>query len=132
MTKKELLQVFQDFSEQYGETYEQRSIFDSNFGELADVLLKKSPALDLIAAEREKQISKGYTVEHDQAYNPTGRLPVIADDMINRRITKCPDNWDYKYWVSLCNRPYKDRVRIAATWYAKELEVILHEEKQSV
>lgn len=38
--KEELMQLFSDCSEQYGETYEQRCIYDSNFDELADSVVK--------------------------------------------------------------------------------------------
>ena len=39
-TRERILQLLQDSSEQYGETYEQRAIYDSNFGELADCIIK--------------------------------------------------------------------------------------------
>ena len=39
-TRERILQLLQDSSEQYGDTYEQRAIYDSNFGELADCIIK--------------------------------------------------------------------------------------------
>jgi len=39
-SREQILQLLQDSSQQYGETYEQRAIFDSNFGELSDVIIK--------------------------------------------------------------------------------------------
>lgn len=39
--KKEILQVLQDFSEQYGDTYENRCVYDNSFGELAEAMEKK-------------------------------------------------------------------------------------------
>ena len=35
-----VLQLLQDSSLQYGETYEQRAVFDSDFGDLADAIIK--------------------------------------------------------------------------------------------
>lgn len=41
MTKEELIQLLQDFSEQYGETYEERCIYDNEFEKLAEVICLK-------------------------------------------------------------------------------------------
>lgn len=87
-------------------------------------------ALDLIAQEREKQISKGYTVEHDVAYTERTKVTydLIAINLINRY--QCPPEWDQAYWDKLCELDRIDRIRIAATWMARELERILYLENQ--
>lgn len=93
-------------------------------------LVETSPpeptALDLIAAEREKQISKGYTVEHDVAY--TERTGINYADITARLAgfrPICPPEWDQAYWDKLCELDRIDRIRIAATWMARELERLL-------
>lgn len=94
--------------------------------------IKQPSALDLIAAEREKQISKGYTVEHDAAYVQRTKITfdMIAINLVNRY--QCPPEWDQAYWDGLCNLTRPDRLRIAATWMARELERIIHlENKES-
>lgn len=91
-------------------------------------------AIDLIAAEREKQIRKGYTVEHDQESYPYGGLTEIAFNLVNvhpeHAAEHCPQSWNIDYWLKLCNLDYKERVRISATWMARELERIIHLETQ--
>jgi len=101
-------------------------------------LVETSPpeptALDLIAQEREKQISKGYTVEHDAKCYPYGGLIEIASNLVNfipgHAVELCPSNWNIDYWLKLCNLDYKERVRISATWMARELERLLHLENK--
>lgn len=89
-------------------------------------------ALDLFAAEREKQISKGYTVEHDQRYNPECQLAAIASDLcFPYEIEQAPEppvpiNWHPKYWKKLINLPYEDRLRIAGAMLLGELDRIIH------
>lgn len=93
---------------------------------------KRPSALDLIAQEREKQISKGYTVEHDAQMYPNCQLVDIAADLIYNNWHQVPEGWSKDYWKILCDRPYKDRVRIAATWMARELETIIYIESKEV
>ena len=38
--KRELVQLFSDASEQYGEDYEHRCIYDNDFDDLADAVIK--------------------------------------------------------------------------------------------
>ncbi len=38
--KRELVQLFSDTSEQYGEDYEHRCIYDNDFDDLADAVIK--------------------------------------------------------------------------------------------
>jgi hypothetical protein len=48
MNKKQLMELLSDVSEQTGETYEERAINDSDFDELADVILKQfQPFIEL-------------------------------------------------------------------------------------
>jgi len=86
-------------------------------------------ALDLIAQEREKQISKGYTVEHDAKY--VGETYIhfdqLAFGLMNR--VYAPDGWDKKYWEELTKLPLKEKLVIAGAWIATELDIILHKEK---
>lgn len=87
-------------------------------------------ALDLIDAEREKQIGKGYDVENDIARYDKGDLLYIANELTLGVDPDCPEGWNEQYWKTLYALPYIDRVRIAATWYAKELEILLHFENK--
>jgi len=89
-------------------------------------------ALDLIAQEREKQISKGYTVEHDQKYvQRTGiSYSLLADRLLYNG--DLPDDWNMDYWIKLRNLPIKRKLAIAGAWIAAELERIIHlENKES-
>lgn len=46
MDKERLLQLLSDFSEQYGETYEKRCIYDNDFDAVADAILKLQQGSD--------------------------------------------------------------------------------------
>ena len=131
MTQKQIaikyLQMIRDFDND-------ESQYDDP-GEIAAAALEEleQPSdLDLIAQEREKQISKGYTVEHDQQCNPECQLAAIASDLcFPYEIEHAPEppvpiNWNPEYWKKLINLPYKDRLRIAGAMLAGELDRIIH------
>ena len=88
-------------------------------------------ALDLIAQEREKQISKGYTVGHDAKEYPNSELVDIATSLIYNNWHQVPEGWSKDYWKILCSRPYKDRLRIAGALIAAELDRVINEEKEA-
>jgi hypothetical protein len=82
--------------------------------------------VELIAEEREKQISKhGFTAEH-HANNPKwydrGQLIEAANTLSMKEIRSClvPFNWDAEWFQDLCGRSYKERLIIAAALIASE------------
>lgn len=91
-----------------------------------EVVQSEPAALDLIAAEREKQIQKGYTVEHDQKYvQRTGiSYSLLADRLLYNG--DLPDDWNMDYWIKLRNLPIKRKLAIAGAWIAAEIDRLLH------
>ncbi len=82
-----------------------------------------------IAEERLKQFEKGRRVINDIEENDEGQLPYAAACLLNedeyfRNAAKAtpPFEWDLAVWVKLMDKPYADRVRIAGTLIAAELD----------
>ena len=84
-----------------------------------------------ILGERRKQIDKyqytaEYQAEHPQYY-ADHQLQYAAHTLLNvdimgyTRIVE-PLNWDRAWFVRLCEKPQKDRIRIAAALLAAELD----------
>lgn len=89
-------------------------------------------AIELVAEEDKKQIGKGYTVVQDAEYVKTTGLTFdcIALRLLNGG-TGAPDGWNQAYWDGLLNRPIMDKLRIAATWIIREMDVMMYlEEKE--
>ena len=89
--------------------------------------------LDLVEREREKQVELGYTNQYNKYINRKMQMSQAAswivqydDENFDRELSEIvkPDGWDLKYWLRLCQKPYKDRVRIAAALLVAELERI--------
>ena len=89
--------------------------------------------LDLVKKEREKQVELGYTNQYNKDINRKMQMSQAASWIVQydyenfdkelSEIVK-PDGWDLKYWLMLCQKPYKDRVRIAAALLVAEMERI--------
>lgn len=93
--------------------------------------------IELIAGERQRQIDKyGFTGEH-HANHPEwydkGQLLYAASSLIpfsingyfgDRRLPKKPENWDADWWSKLLRKPHTERLIIAATFVAAELDRI--------
>ncbi|UAY56250.1 hypothetical protein [Arachidicoccus terrestris] len=82
-------------------------------------------AIGLISSERAKQISKGYTPEHDAGYtDETGcRFDSIAFKLLKG--WPAPPAFNTQYWQNLISLPYQDQLRIAGAWIAAELDRVL-------
>lgn len=89
--------------------------------------------INLVETERVKQINLGYTIDHDKKVNYKRQLAQAAswivqydDENFDKELSEIvkPDGWDLKYWLRLCQKPYKDRVKIAAALLVAELERI--------
>lgn len=107
---------------------------DSGTGSVWDFsLVDTHPrAIELVAEEDKKQIGKGYTVVHDVEYVKTTRLGFddIAVRLLNNG-TGAPDGWNQAYWNGLIERPLIDKLRIAATWIIRQMDLIMYlEEKE--
>lgn len=57
MNRKDILQLLQDFSVQDGDTYEQRSIPDSYFGDIADKLAAPTPTPPVTQGDRVREFT---------------------------------------------------------------------------
>ena len=89
--------------------------------------------LDLVQREREKQVSIGYTNEYNKSVNKEEQMAKAAswivqydDENYDAELSEIvkPEGWDLTYWMRLCKKPYKDRVRIGAALLVAELERI--------
>ncbi|MEZ5017367.1 MAG: hypothetical protein R2800_09970 [Flavipsychrobacter sp.] len=102
--------------------------------------------IDLIDAERAKQITKHkYTVEHDVKTHPNGELAEAAGmllfqfdkeyDELPEKAKKMliysqPRTFARAYWITLLEKPYKERVVIAASFLAAERDRLDYLEQQ--
>jgi len=80
-------------------------------------------AIDLITTERRNH---KYTVQEDAEYNPNGQLLEAATVLLRKDIfaptSVCPRGWDMKYWHTLCAKPYSERLIIAGSLVAAEID----------
>lgn len=85
--------------------------------------------IELIAKERQKQIDKhGFTGEH-HANHPEwydqNQLIEAASFLSTPHVspnTWYPLNWDYNWFYDLCNRNYEERLAIAGSLIAAEID----------
>jgi hypothetical protein len=84
--------------------------------------------IEQIQAERQKQIDKyGFTGEH-HAQHPEwydkGQLIEAARTLTMPKILSVfvPINWDAEWFERLCQRPFQERIVIAAALLASELD----------
>lgn len=87
--------------------------------------------IELISLERQEQIEKhGYTVEKDLKRYFNGDLTKIAIILMRPVITSAitqrgrPFGWPRYLWYKILNKPYKERLIIAAALIAAELDMI--------
>lgn len=87
--------------------------------------------INLVETERVKQINLGYTIDHDKKVNHKRQLSQAAswivqydDENFDKELSEIvkPDGWDLKYWLNLCQKPYKERLKIAAALIIAEME----------
>ena len=89
--------------------------------------------INLVETERVKQINLGYTNQYNKDINRKMQMSQAAswivqydDENFDKELSELvkPEGWDLKYWLRLCQKTYKDRVRIAAALLVAELERI--------
>jgi hypothetical protein len=88
---------------------------------------QKLTGIELIAQERKEQIEKhGRTVEYDVRINNLKQLSLAAELLITGKVYNKenlpPYGWDYDLWQKMSNKPYKDRIIIAGTLLAAEID----------
>lgn len=90
--------------------------------------------VELITAEREKQISKhGFTGEHHFNHPEwySERQLIQAATLLTledlRQNTWHPKNWDEKWFKKLCDKPYQERLIISGTLIGAEFDRISYE-----
>lgn len=95
-----------------------------------------------LAKIRRGQIKKGFTVDHDINNNRDGQLTSAARmlmtpqwdrDNIRRAINNAPPHWNRDVWEGLMNKPYAERLLVAASFlvaqYDKIMEIDRREEE---
>ena len=91
--------------------------------------------VELITAEREKQISKhGFTGEHHfnhPEWYDKNQLIVASNILIVKEKKPClvPENWDREWFQRLCDKPYEKRLIIAATLIVAEIDRISYKDE---
>lgn len=86
--------------------------------------------IELIAEEREKQISKhGFTGEHHfnhPEWYENGQLTEASSTLSMKNIKSClvPLNWDAEWFEDMCKRSYKERLAIAGALIGAEIDRI--------
>ena len=97
--------------------------------------------VELITAEREKQISKhGFTGEHHfnhPEWYEENQLIYASQILLSKnidpdRIKKYnlfPKNWDREWFQRLCDKPYEKRLVIAATLIVAEIDRISYKDE---
>jgi len=88
--------------------------------------------IELVAQERKEQIEKhGRTIELDKKFNYKFQLtdavlsltqPAIEFDDLEAN--RCPDDWEHTIWNKMLNKPYKERLIIAAALLCAEIDRI--------
>ena len=81
--------------------------------------------IDLIAQERKDQIEKHKrTVEYDREFNNKGQLLAAIKALIhlNPIMADRPVNWSETIWRRMIEKPYRERLIIAASLIAAELD----------
>ena len=82
---------------------------------------------DQITEERVRQIEDcGFDVHFDVKNNSDGQLVQAAIAIIEEpevyRLHKKPLNWDADLWAKMCAKPQKERLVLAGTWNAAEID----------
>jgi len=81
--------------------------------------------IELITEERQKQISKGYTLEHDRTVNSGSSLEMAAVGTLLGNPGSFPADWGNEAIERLCRHDKADRIRIAAALLAAELDRLI-------
>lgn len=92
----------------------------------------KLTGIDLVIAERQKQIEMGRDTDFDVRLNDKGQLTEAAcfllnkiewDSYLNVPVTDyLPDHWNEEYWKKLCRKSYEERLIIATSLLLAEYD----------
>lgn len=100
--------------------------------------------IEIIAAERRRQIDKGLTIERDVLTNNRKQLVIAASfllysqfevisdhliDMVRELSGSTLKDWDMDMFIDMMRRPYEERVRIAGALCAAELDRLNNQPK---
>lgn len=89
--------------------------------------------IELIAEERKCQLEKyGFTPQHDGKINSKKQLIYVAETLMSfldaRNFSNyelkesAPNGWDLDLWLKICHKPYTERLAIAASFIAAEID----------
>lgn len=90
------------------------------------------PGIDLIAAERQEQLTKHHrSVELDMLINKEGQLISAAQELcfqttLDPRMS-LPQGWDLQIWTKMISKPHIQRLIIAGALIAAEIDRLDHE-----
>lgn len=77
---------------------------------------------ELIAQERIEHYSKHFrTLKNDVVNNSNYQLPNAVIGLL-RKESECPENWDINIWNKMISKPYKERLIIAGSLIAAEID----------
>lgn len=81
--------------------------------------------IELIAEEREKQIAKGYTLQHDTKVNNGSGLEMAAMGTLLGNPGSFPADWDTTSVEHICDHSKLDRLIIAGALIAAEIDRVM-------
>ena len=93
--------------------------------------------IEKINDERNEQLDiHGRTIEYDVEHNSEGQLSKAASILCIEDIDSihpdpdehCPDGWSYDLWIHMVSKPWEDRLIIAGTFMAAEIDRLRHSE----
>lgn len=95
----------------------------------------RQSGVEAIADERREHWEKhGRTIPHDVEFNENGELAKAAAFLCAHDVEAvvkptngginafCPDGWDFSDWQKMCSKPYRERLIIAGSLIAAELD----------
>lgn len=91
----------------------------------------------IISKERQNQIDeRNFTPAYDSKVNLLGQLVfasayITVEPMTDSVIADfCPSGWGKDYWAAICQKSYKDRLKLAGSFLAAELDRLRFDEFQ--
>lgn len=91
--------------------------------------------IELIAKERDEHVTKhSINIGMDLLHNTKGQLSVAAGILSQMHIPEnmdlIPTDWDKQLWDKMLNKPYKERLIIAGSLIAAELDRLINHNKK--
>ena len=93
--------------------------------------------IELMAAERAEHLGKhNISVEYDYNNNADGSLVEAASNLLDadkfmdiEKEMLCPEDWSEELWMKMVSKPYKERLIIAGSLIAAEIDRLQYEKQ---